>query len=137
MLNKPRGFVTTMQDEKGRPTVANLTASVGARVYPVGRLDMDSEGLLLLTDDGEFANLMMHPRHHIPKEYKVSVKGKEFGIRNLTLTKYFIQEYLFCIVVFDLNSKFSLQTNDIKIAVTLQLVHSVFKIVRSRFPDFY
>lgn len=73
MLNKPRGYVTTMQDEKGRPTVANLTASVGARVYPVGRLDMDSEGLLLLTDDGEFANQLTHPRHRIPKIYHVTL----------------------------------------------------------------
>ena len=73
LLNKPRGFVTTMQDEKGRPTVADLTAGVGARVYPVGRLDMDSEGLLLLTDDGEFANRLTHPRHEIPKMYHVTL----------------------------------------------------------------
>ena len=73
MLNKPRGYVTTMQDEKGRPTVANLTADVGVRVYPVGRLDMDSEGLLLLTDDGEFANQLTHPRHEIPKIYHVTL----------------------------------------------------------------
>ena len=75
MLNKPRGFVTTMQDEKGRQTVADLTASVGARVYPVGRLDMDSEGLLLLTDDGEFANHLTHPRHEIPKIYHVTLSA--------------------------------------------------------------
>ena len=73
MLNKPRGYVTTMQDEKGRPTVANLTAGVGTRVYPVGRLDMDSEGLLLLTDDSEFANQLTHPRHEIPKIYHVTL----------------------------------------------------------------
>ena len=73
MLNKPRGYVTTMQDEKGRPTVANLTAGVGTRVYPVGRLDMDSEGLLLLTDDGEFANQLTHPKHEIPKIYHVTL----------------------------------------------------------------
>ena len=73
MLNKPRGYVTTMQDEKGRPTVADLTSGVGARVYPVGRLDMDSEGLLLLTDDGEFANQLTHPRHEIPKIYHVTL----------------------------------------------------------------
>ena len=75
MLNKPRGFVTTMQDEKGRQTVADLTASVGARVYTVGRLDMDSEGLLLLTDDGEFANHLTHPRHEIPKIYHVTLSA--------------------------------------------------------------
>lgn len=75
MLNKPRGYVTTLQDEKGRPTVANLTAGVGTRVYPVGRLDMDSEGLLLLTDDGEFTNLLTHPRHEIPKIYHVTLSS--------------------------------------------------------------
>ena len=73
LLNKPRGFVTTMQDEKGRPTVADLTTGVGVRVYPVGRLDMDSEGLLLLTDDGDFANRLTHPRHEIPKIYHVTL----------------------------------------------------------------
>ena len=76
MLNKPRGYVTTMSDEKGRPTVHDLTASVGTRVYPVGRLDMDSDGLLLLTSDGELANKLTHPRHEIPKIYEVTVSGK-------------------------------------------------------------
>lgn len=76
MLNKPRGYVTTMSDEKGRPTVRELTSSVGARVYPVGRLDMDSDGLLLLTSDGELANKLTHPRHEIPKIYEVTVCGK-------------------------------------------------------------
>ena len=75
LLNKPRGFVTTMSDEKGRHTVAELVADVGRRVYPVGRLDMDSDGLLLLTDDGELANKLTHPRHEIPKIYHVTVKG--------------------------------------------------------------
>lgn len=75
MLNKPRGYVTTMSDEKGRPTVRELTESVGARVYPVGRLDMDSDGLLLLTSDGELANKLTHPRHEIPKIYEVTVTG--------------------------------------------------------------
>ena len=76
MLNKPRGYVTTMSDEKGRPTVRELTASAGTRVYPVGRLDMDSDGLLLLTNDGELANKLTHPRHEIPKIYEVTVSGK-------------------------------------------------------------
>lgn len=75
MLHKPRGYVTTLSDEKGRPTVAQLVADCGARVYPVGRLDMDSEGLLLLTNDGAFANRLMHPRHGIDKAYEVFVKG--------------------------------------------------------------
>ena len=73
MLNKPRGYVTTLQDEKGRKTVTELVASENTRLYPVGRLDMDSEGLLLLTDDGEFANHLTHPRHEIPKIYHVSL----------------------------------------------------------------
>ncbi|MBQ9797005.1 MAG: rRNA pseudouridine synthase [Clostridia bacterium] len=73
MLHKPRGYVTTAKDEKGRRTVTDLTRSVGARVYPVGRLDMDSEGLLLLTDDGDFANHLTHPRHEIPKIYHVTL----------------------------------------------------------------
>ena len=74
MLNKPRGFVTTLSDEKGRKTVAELV-DCGLRVYPVGRLDMDSEGLLLLTSDGEFANAMMHPKHEVNKTYEVWVTG--------------------------------------------------------------
>ncbi len=73
MLNKPRGYVTTASDEKGRKTVLDLVRSLGTRVYPVGRLDMDSEGLLLLTDDGEFANHLTHPRHEIPKIYHVTL----------------------------------------------------------------
>lgn len=75
MLNKPRGFVTTMSDEKGRKTVADLVSGCPERVYPVGRLDMDSEGLLLLTNDGEFANQLMHPSHQINKTYRVLVSG--------------------------------------------------------------
>jgi len=75
MLNKPRGYVTTLSDEKGRPTVAELVSGCGARVYPVGRLDMDSEGLLILTNDGAFANRLMHPKHEVTKCYEVWVKG--------------------------------------------------------------
>ena len=73
MLNKPRGYVTTLSDEKGRKNAAELVAGCGTRVYPVGRLDMDSEGLLLFTNDGEFANLMMHPKHEVDKVYRVWV----------------------------------------------------------------
>ena len=75
MLNKPRGYVTTLSDERGRPTAASLTADCGVRVYPVGRLDMDSEGLLLMTNDGDFAQRMAHPRHRREKEYHVTVSG--------------------------------------------------------------
>ena len=76
MLNKPRGYLTTMSDDRGRATVAELVEDVGTRVYPVGRLDMDSEGLLLLTNDGELALKLTHPRHEIPKIYHVRVSGK-------------------------------------------------------------
>ena len=75
MLNKPRGFVTTLSDEKGRKNAAQLVADCGVRVYPVGRLDMDSEGLLLFTNDGDFANSLMHPRHAVNKTYRVVVDG--------------------------------------------------------------
>lgn len=73
-LNKPRGYVTTLSDELGRHGVTELLKDVGARVYPVGRLDKDSEGLLLFTDDGAFANAMTHPRHHVPRVYRVSMR---------------------------------------------------------------
>ena len=73
MLNKPRGYVTTLSDEKGRRNAAELVAGCGTRVYPVGRLDMDSEGLLLFTNDGDFANLLMHPKHEVDKVYRVWV----------------------------------------------------------------
>ena len=75
LLNKPRGYVTTLSDEKGRRNAAQLVANCGQRVFPVGRLDMDSDGLLLFTNDGEFANSLMHPKHEVDKTYKVTVKG--------------------------------------------------------------
>ena len=75
MLNKPRGYVTTLSDEKGRRSVAALVANCAARVWPVGRLDMDSEGLLLMTDDGELTHRMLHPSHQVEKEYLVWVTG--------------------------------------------------------------
>ena len=75
LLNKPRGYVTTLSDEKGRKNAAQLVADCGKRVYPVGRLDMDSEGLLLFTNDGEFANNLMHPKHEVNKTYRVVVRG--------------------------------------------------------------
>lgn len=74
MLHKPRGFITTMEDDRGRRCVAQLVSDVGTRVYPVGRLDKDSEGLLLMTNDGEFANFMTHPSKHVPKTYRVTVR---------------------------------------------------------------
>ena len=74
MLHKPRGFVTTMDDELGRKCVAELVSNVEQRVFPVGRLDRDSEGLLLMTNDGEFANHIMHPKKHVNKVYRVTVR---------------------------------------------------------------
>lgn len=85
MLHKPRGYVTTLSDEKGRRNAAELVADCGMRVYPVGRLDMDSEGLLLFTNDGDFAQKMMHPSHEVDKTYLVMVKG--YTSANLELLK--------------------------------------------------
>ncbi|MBQ8895809.1 MAG: rRNA pseudouridine synthase [Clostridia bacterium] len=75
MLNKPKGVVTTMNDEKGRKSVADIV-DIGIRVYPVGRLDLNSEGLLLMTNDGELANAIAHPSGEIKKVYAVTLKGK-------------------------------------------------------------
>lgn len=74
MLNKPRGYVTTVSDELGRKTVMDLLPNFGCRIYPVGRLDKDSEGLLLLTNDGSFTNCMTHPSHEYAKVYRVTVR---------------------------------------------------------------
>lgn len=75
MLHKPVGYVSTMSDERGRRTVRDLTADVGERVYPVGRLDLNSSGLLLMTNDGELAHKLMHPSYEIEKTYLVGVRG--------------------------------------------------------------
>ena len=74
VLHKPRGFITTMSDEMDRKCVAELIKDVPGRVYPVGRLDRDSEGMLLFTNDGAFANAMTHPTKHVPKTYRVTVR---------------------------------------------------------------
>ncbi len=96
MLNKPRGYVTTLSDEKGRKNAAQLVADCGTRVYPVGRLDMDSEGLLLFTNDGAFANRLMHPKQEVQKTYEVWVTGYHPGAqvqlsRSITLDGYTIR----------------------------------------------
>ena len=96
MLNKPRGYVTTLSDEKGRPNAAQLVADCGVRIYPVGRLDMDSEGLLLFTNDGAFANALMHPKQEVKKTYEVWVTGYQPGLeiqlsRPITLDGYIIR----------------------------------------------
>ncbi len=75
MLHKPRGYVTTLCDERGRKTVAQLVSGCGKRVWPVGRLDLDSEGLLIMTDDGELTQQLIHPSHQVEKEYLVWVVG--------------------------------------------------------------
>ena len=95
MLHKPRGYVTTLSDEKGRPNVTQLV-DCGVRVYPIGRLDMDSEGLLLLTNDGEFANHLMHPKAEVDKTYEVWVTnftqgGEKRLERPITLDGYTIK----------------------------------------------
>ena len=96
LLNKPRGYVTTLSDEKGRPNAAQLVEDCGVRVYPVGRLDMDSEGLLLFTNDGAFANALMHPKHEVKKTYDLWVTGYVPGAevrlaRPITLDGYVIR----------------------------------------------
>ncbi|MEK6776258.1 MAG: pseudouridine synthase [bacterium] len=75
-LNKPAGYVTTLKDPQNRPTIMEFTRGIKARVFPVGRLDYNSEGLIILTNDGELANEIMHPSHHMPKTYLVKLKGK-------------------------------------------------------------
>ena len=97
MLHKPRGYVTTLSDEKGRKDVSLLVADCPSRVYPVGRLDMDSEGLLIFTNDGDFANRMMHPKHEVNKLYHVFVfgfsqKALELVSKPITLDGYQIRK---------------------------------------------
>lgn len=75
MLNKPRGYLSSVSDDRGRQCVTDLLTGIDKRLYPVGRLDLYSEGLLLLTDDGELTNMLTHPKHHVPKRYRVKVKG--------------------------------------------------------------
>ena len=86
MLNKPRGYITTTNDERGRKTVMELMADIPVRVYPVGRLDKDSEGLLLFTNDGDFANLLTHPSHGVSKLYRVTVRPHATEEQIISLT---------------------------------------------------
>lgn len=76
MLHKPRGYITTMLDEQGRKCVAELVSDIPDRIYPVGRLDRESEGLLLMTNDGAFSNALTHPAKHVPKTYRVTIRPK-------------------------------------------------------------
>ena len=87
LLNKPRGFVTTTSDPEGRRTVLDILPELGARVYPVGRLDYDTEGLLLLTNDGDLTNLLTHPRHRVLKTYLAEVEGSPSPVALETLAR--------------------------------------------------
>ena len=87
MLHKPRGSVTTMRDELGRKCVSELVEDAGVRLFPVGRLDRNSEGLLLMTNDGAFANLLTHPSRHVSKVYRVTVREKVTEEQLTTLTE--------------------------------------------------
>ena len=85
MLNKPAGYLSSTYDPHGRPTVMDLLKGIQGRLYPVGRLDLDTRGLLLLSNDGEFTNKIIHPRYHVDKKYQVLVKGQlsEKALRQL------------------------------------------------------
>ena len=114
MLHKPRGYVTTLSDEKGRKNAAQLVSDCGQRVYPVGRLDMDSEGLLLFTNDGDFANRLMHPKHEVNKVYHVVVTGctEEALIaleKPIVLDGYAIRKPEVCKIRIDADGKSDLQ----------------------------
>lgn len=87
LLNKPRGYLCSLDDPQGRPLVTRLVESIPQRLYPVGRLDFDSEGLLLLTNDGDLAHRLMHPRHHVEKCYQVDVQGQLSRDDLLTLAR--------------------------------------------------
>lgn len=87
MLHKPRGYITTVSDELGRKTVMDLVKDIPARIFPVGRLDKDSEGLLLMTNDGNFANMLMHPSHGISKLYRVTVHPRATEQQVIQLTE--------------------------------------------------
>lgn len=76
MLNKPAGYVTTLKDPEGRPIVTDLLREIGQRVFPAGRLDYDSEGLLILTNDGDFAERIQHPRYEVPRTYLAKIRGR-------------------------------------------------------------
>ena len=76
LLNKPVGYISSVKDQFSRKTVIDLVDTVRERIYPVGRLDYDTSGLIILTNDGEFANMLMHPRHEVQKVYRAVVKGR-------------------------------------------------------------
>ena len=93
MLNKPAGYLTTRRDERGRPTVMDLVADLPDTIYPVGRLDLETEGLLLFTNDGDFAHRLLHPSHEVEKTYLAWVKGipSDTGVATVTPRRYDFQ----------------------------------------------
>ena len=104
-LNKPRGYVTAVSDDRGRKTVIGLVSGAGIRVYPVGRLDMDTEGLLLLTNDGKFANTVMHPSHSVSKTYEAHVSGDAAGAAVILRSSMEIDSHVICAVSVELAEK--------------------------------
>jgi len=107
MLNKPKGYVCTLKDEKGRKNVTELVNIPNVRLYPVGRLDMYSEGLLLMTNDGEFANRLMHPSYEFKKTYRTWVQGQDVGLAVEYLRAPMeIDEYIVCADSVDIEDVF-------------------------------
>ena len=107
MLNKPKGYVCTLNDEKGRRNVTELVNIPNVRLYPVGRLDMYSEGLLLMTNDGDFANRLMHPSYEIRKTYRTWVQGQDVGLAVEYLRAPMeIDEYIVCADSVDIEGVF-------------------------------
>ena len=107
MLNKPKGYVCTLNDEKGRRNVTELVSIPNVRLYPVGRLDMYSEGLLLMTNDGDFANRLMHPSYEIRKTYRTWVQGQDVGLAVEYLRAPMeIDEYIVCADFVDIEGVF-------------------------------
>ncbi len=86
-LHKPRGYITTLSDEQGRKCVEELVSNAGTHLFPIGRLDRESEGLLLMTNDGDFANALMHPSHHIPKVYRVTLRSPMTEVQRVRFEK--------------------------------------------------
>jgi len=105
MLNKPKGFITTVTDDRGRRTVMDLVKDADSRIYPIGRLDLNSEGLLLFTNDGEFANKIMHPSYNKPKTYLVEVRGNIDAALELLRKPITIDNHTVCATSVDLENR--------------------------------
>jgi 23S rRNA pseudouridine2605 synthase len=105
MLNKPKGYLTTVTDDRGRKTVMELVRDAGSRIYPIGRLDLNSEGLLLFTNDGDFANKVMHPSNNKQKSYLVEVRGDIDTAIDLLRKPIIIDNHTVCAVSVELIDK--------------------------------